>query len=451
LAATALWLGVFGTFAVARHLGFVTARFDLGDMTQALWNTAHGRFLQATNETGETTARLAGHVDPLLAAFTPLWWLWPSPLLLVSIVPIALAAGALPVYWLARKHLASEGAAFAFALVYLTCPLTQWNAIFDFHAVTLAIPLLLFAIWFLDENRLIAFTVAAVLAGATKEEIPAAIGLLGIWYARSHGRKALGAAIFFAGLAATVIDFTVVIPHFAPGGTNPFSSRYGAVGSTPGGILDTAISHPDRILNVALTPHKLGYIVLLLVLFGGLSLASPLLALCALPDIVINILSAEPNQTSLKYQYTAGILPFLLAAAIIGSGRLRPLRERAPSIALVAGLSACILLGPLGLLPETLRVAAPGNLHRQAAAGAVALIPPDAPVSASNRLGGHLSIRREIYLFPIVRNATWVAVDSNDPTSKTVPAFQAGLRQIENAPGWQRVYDRRGVFVYRKK
>ena len=66
---------------------------------------------------------------------------------------------------------------------------------------------------------LVPFAVTAVLAAATKEEIGLAVGCLGIWYAVSHGRRLVGAAIFALGLAATLVDFFLVIPHSA---TNEF-------------------------------------------------------------------------------------------------------------------------------------------------------------------------------------------------------------------------------------
>lgn len=106
--------------------------------------------------------------------------------MLVVVQAAVVSTGALPVYWLARKHLGSGRAAVHFALAYLLFPATQFNT-FDpsssFHAVSLSIPLILFAIWLLDEDRLVPFIVVALLAGATREQIPAAVGCLGIWCA----------------------------------------------------------------------------------------------------------------------------------------------------------------------------------------------------------------------------------------------------------------------------
>ncbi|HEY9458755.1 MAG TPA: DUF2079 domain-containing protein, partial [Gaiella sp.] len=83
-----------------RHRSFETGRFDLGNMVQAVWSTAHGHPLRVTTLTGEQAFRLGAHIDPVLMLFAPLWWLWPSPDLLLVAQAVAIALGALPVYWL---------------------------------------------------------------------------------------------------------------------------------------------------------------------------------------------------------------------------------------------------------------------------------------------------------------------------------------------------------------
>jgi uncharacterized membrane protein len=96
--ATAAFAAGFGALAMLRHRSFETGRFDLGNMVQAVWFTAHGHPLRVTNLNGEQAIRLGAHVDPVLMLFAPLWWLWPSPDLLLVTQAIAIALGALPVY-----------------------------------------------------------------------------------------------------------------------------------------------------------------------------------------------------------------------------------------------------------------------------------------------------------------------------------------------------------------
>ena len=191
-------------------------------MVQAVWSTAHGHPLQITSLRGDQISRLGAHFDPVLAAFAPLWLVWPSPDLLLVSQAIAVSLGALPVYWLARKHIGSERAALGFALAYLIYPPTQWLTLNEFHPVALACPLLLFAFWYLDEDRLVPFAVFGLLAATTKEEIAFVVAGLGLWYAFSRGRRLEGAAIFVAGLAVALIAIEVVIPHFNRAGTSSF-------------------------------------------------------------------------------------------------------------------------------------------------------------------------------------------------------------------------------------
>jgi uncharacterized membrane protein len=136
--------------------------------------------------------------------------------------------------------------------------------------VSLALPLLLYALWWLDEERCVRFAIVAVLAAASNEQIALIVGCLGIWYGLTRKRPALGASLFATGLAIMVIDF-LIVPHFSTSGTNPFAGRYTAVGGTAGGIVKTLLLHPLRGAEVIPTGHKLAYLALLFV---------PLLGLC---------------------------------------------------------------------------------------------------------------------------------------------------------------------------
>ena len=51
-AATLAFAAGFSALAVLQHRAFSTGRFDLGNMTQAIWSTAHGRPLEITDLSG---------------------------------------------------------------------------------------------------------------------------------------------------------------------------------------------------------------------------------------------------------------------------------------------------------------------------------------------------------------------------------------------------------------
>jgi uncharacterized membrane protein len=443
-------LFVFAT--VVHYLVFQEARFDLGNMVQTIWNTLHGHFLGLTAPNGSQGSRLGSHVDPFLVLLAPFFWIWSSPLLLLVLQVLAVTSGALPVFWLARKHLGSSRAAAHFAFAYLLYPATQFNAFTPgdgFHPVSLAVPLVLFAVWFLDEDRLVAFSVVALLACSTKEEIPLAVGCLGIWYAVRKRRWLFGMSVFIAGLGITLFNFLWVIPHFSPGGSTPFAGRYAGVGGTPTGIAHKAVTDPGTLIHAVATGHKAGYLALLLLPSLGLFLLAPLLFLGALPDLAINLLSSNGNQTTLQFQYTAGILPFVVAATIFGAARLKEHRRLDLPLWVLAGAVAVALYSPIYLGASDLR--ALGSPLVAAKEHAVSLVPKGAPVAASNHLAGYLSERRLIYAFPYVGRARWIVMEYKDETYLDDKGYKRIFRRYERSKAWQTVFSSHGIFVLHRR
>ena len=444
----------FGALAVLRHRSFETGRFDLGNMTQAVWATANGDTLAVTNLAGEQTTRLASHFDPILVLLAPLWIVWPSPESLLVAQAIALALGALPVFWLARKHLGSERAGLGFALAYLLFPATQWVALSEFHPVALACPLLLFAFWYLDEDRLLLFAICAALACTTKEEIPLAVAGLGLWYALARRRRIAGVAIAIAGGAIAAFALGVV-EHYNGGG--PFAGRYDEVGGSPTGILKTFVTDPLTILHALFDWQGLAYLLALLVPLAFLPLAAPLALLPSVPDLALNLLSATDTQTSIHFHYVAPLVPGLFAAAIFAAARFeRPIVK--PLVALV--LASNFVLGAIplwGAIPGGEDLQADAALisdHDRTTARALQLIPDDVVVSASNSLGAHLSGRRRFLSFPIRADATWIAVDERSPgyLDRFAPGpYAIAIARLRRDPQWQLVLEADGVLLFRRE
>jgi uncharacterized membrane protein len=448
----------FSALSILRHRAFSTGRFDLGNMVQAVWSTANGHPLQITGLRGDQISRLGAHFDPILAAFAPLWLVWPSPDALLVAQAVAVALGALPVFWLARKHFGSDRAALGFALAYLIYPPTQWLTLNEFHSVALACPLLLFAIWFLDEGRLLPFAACTLVAATTKEEIALVVAGLGIWYALAHGRRWTGAAVAAAGVAVALIAIEVVIPHFNRAGTSSFFTRYSEVGSTPGGIVHTALTDPWKIVTTAATGRGLGYLAQLALPLALLVLLAPLALIAAVPELAVNLLSAATTQTSIRFHYTAGLIPVLIAAAVFGAKRVPP-RIPVATIVVVVALAANYLLGPVPLWryfpggEQHQARAADVSEHDRIAARALRLIPANVVVSATNSLGAHLSARRRVLSFPYLQDAQWVAADETAPgyADRLAPFPTAvQLSWLRRNPEWRLVFERDGILIFQR-
>jgi uncharacterized membrane protein len=459
-AAMAAYATAFAALSVLRHEAFETGRFDLGNMVQAVWSTAHGHLLQVTNLHGAQISRLAAHVDPILVVFAPLWWIWPSPSLLLTSQALAVALGALPLFWLARKHTDSERAALGFSLAYLLFPATEWMTLNEFHPVALACPLLLFAIWYLDENRLLPFALFAALAALTREEVPLVIAGLGIWYAIGRRRWLAGGTIAAAGIAATAIAIQVVIPHFNHGSGSSFYGRYDAVGGSAAGIVRKAFTDPGRLLSVAFDHRGAHYLLDLLLPIAGLALLAPLLLVALVPELALNLLSSVDAQRSIHYHYVAAEIPILFAAAAIGARRLGRWTGAAATVVVLAAIVGNYRLGPIPIwrfVPggQTLQAtSAQVTRHDRIAARELKLIPTGAPVTATNALGAHLSERRRIFSFPYLRGAAWVIVDEQKPSLGDHNDKQGGLKrilQLRRDPRFRLVSAADGVLVFRRR
>ena len=450
----------FAALSALRHEAFITGRFDLGNMVQAVWSTAHGDPLQMTSLQGDQISRLAAHVDPILVLFAPLWWIWPSPHMLLALQAVVIALGAIPVFMLAHKHLGSPRAALGFALAYLLYPATGWLTLNEFHPVALATPLLLFAFWYLDEERLLPFTLFAVAASACKEEIALVVAGFGIWYAIAHRSWVAGTAIALAGVAWAAVAIGVVIPHYNAGAESDFYGRYSEVGGSAGGILRTAVTHPLRIVEAALGERDLHYLLDLVAPLAALSLLAPLVLVAALPELAINLLSSTTTQTSIHFHYTAGLIPPLIIAAIFGAKRLSRWTFPVAAAVVLAALIGNYRLGPI---PGWRHV--PGGQTFQATAGrvtdhdriaqrALRLIPGSDVVSATNTLGAHLSARRRVLSFPYLEDSKWIAADETQPgyADRYAPIPTATqLAALRRSPEWQLVFEEDGILVFRRR
>jgi uncharacterized membrane protein len=440
---------VFAAAASTSYLLYLEPRFDLGNVIQVVWSTAHGDFLQMSDPRGVVISRLGSHFDPFLALLVPLWWIWSSPLVLLGAQAVAVSSGALPVYWLGRKHLNNHGFAAVFAVAYLLYPATQFNAFtpIGVHAVSFSIPLILYAIWFLDEGRLLPFATFGVLAATTKEEIGAAVGCLGLWYAVRHGRRLVGAAIFALGTATSLVCMSVIIPRYSPYGVSPFAGRYENVGGTPGAIAKLLVTDPSAFVHQTATLHKLAFILLMLLPFLGLWALEPLMLVGALPDLAINLLSSKPEQSTVFYQYTAGMIPFIVVASILGAARLR--RRRHAPTALLAVTACLAVVSPLVYSVASIHSRA--DSQTRATRSALKLIPPHAAVSASQTLGAYVSRRRVVAVFPNVSRANWVLVGPMATGEDDPAVFRRALKEVRSSPRWRTLFDSSGISVLERR
>ncbi|MBE3034197.1 MAG: DUF2079 domain-containing protein, partial [Actinobacteria bacterium] len=246
IAGAALFAAIYGLLSWLKYRAYMDARFDLGNMVQAVYNTAHGHFLEIT--TGELKprqmSRLGSHVDPILALFALPWLVWPSPVMLLVLQAVIVATGAWPAYRLGTRVTRDPRAGALLAGAYLLYPALGFLVLNEFHPVALAAPLLLWAFLYLEEDRWLWALPFLVLAAACKETVPLVIGTMGVYFAiRKRSWRPL--ILTAAGAAYFAVAVWVIIPHFN-GDQSAFIARYGDYGQGAGEVVTTAVTHPGQ-------------------------------------------------------------------------------------------------------------------------------------------------------------------------------------------------------------
>src|SRR5204862_8305913 len=122
---------------------------------------------------------------------------------------------------------------------------------------------------------------------------------------------------------------------------------YSEAGGAAARIVKTTFTDPGGIAHAACSGRDLRYLLELVPPRAGLSLLAPLVLLAALPELAINLLSAAPTQTSIHFHYTAGLIPPLFIAAVLGAKRLASWTLPVAVIVVLAALIGNYRLGPI--------------------------------------------------------------------------------------------------------
>ncbi|MCB0023022.1 MAG: DUF2079 domain-containing protein, partial [Caldilinea sp.] len=136
--AVLLYAGYFSYLTLLRYHAFEARALDMGNLNQAIWNTAHGNWFRLTNQEANLTNRLGYHVEPILLPIALLYRLFPAPEFLLVLQATVVALGAVPLFALARRRDLGDWLALVFAVAYLLNPTIQAANWLEFHPVTLA-------------------------------------------------------------------------------------------------------------------------------------------------------------------------------------------------------------------------------------------------------------------------------------------------------------------------
>ncbi len=443
----------FTILSFLRYSNYYTGRFDLGNMAQTVWNTLHGNFFMLTNPNGtDQISRLAFHADFILVLLAPFYLIWEDPRMLLLIQSFVLAGGGIFVYLIADQVLKNKMLALTFALCFFLNPAVEYTNLFDFHGVTLATTFLLGAFYFILKKKWAFMILFLFLAGITKEQVWAINALFGLYLIFISKQKILGSIVTILSISAFFILFWIAIP--ASLGTEHFAVEfYSDYGTSPTSIIKSLFLHPEKVIHTLTLEDRIGYIKQLFMPLGYLSIIALPFLIFTSPDLLINLLSNNPQMHQIYYQYSATITPFIFISAIYAVYFLMKKFPEVPYeaislIILILTLVSGYNYGPLLFAKKPndamLRIKL---ANKEIIDSYISSLPSTSAISATNNLGSHLSHRKQIFVEPYGFNQSdTVMFLMENPNQQEKDNFNS----IVNNPDFSLILENNNFYVFKR-
>lgn len=453
----------FSLTSFLRYDNLYTGKFDLGNMSQTVWNTTQGNIFMLTDPNStHIISRLGVHADFILILLAPFYALWPDPRNLLFVQTLVLASGTFFVYLIAKEVLKNRNLALTFSFLYLINPSIQRSNLYDFHAVVLATTFLLGAYYFLIKKRYWYFLLFAFLAGICKEQVWLIISLFGILLFFKHNKRIEGIMLFVSSITLALYLISSAIPN-ALGSQHFALSYFSEFGDSPLTIIKNILFSPLQTLSTLLLPERINYLKQLFSPLGYLSFFAPLFLIFAIPDLTINLLSNNAQLHQIYYQYTATITPFLFLAAIYGTSLIKKVvmkywKNEAINVIIMIYLVALSVhgayaFGPLpGANEPNLDMITKPIGDGQFIEKALLQIPSEARIAASNNIASHLTNRQYLFILPLgIDQADYIVfyLTPSQP-AESLAIDQDLVKKYKANPNYE-VVTERGILIILKR
>lgn len=454
---------VLSYFSILRHNAFVTS-FDLGNMDQTIWNTLYGHFFTLTTPEGQQS-RFHIHADIILAFLAPLYLIKEDVRMILILQSFAIGLGALPTYLIAHKILKQKVIAFGFVILYFLNFGLQWANLYDFHAVTLALPLLLFCFYFMLEKKWKLFFISAGIAFLTKENVPLIVLVYGFINFFVFKERKIGFITTAISLGYFLGIMFVVIPYFSSLGHHWALAWIQYEGAASSGV--AYVPSYKLLFDRLKEPMTVEYITFILKQIGFLPLLGFPWIILSSPQLLIALLSKQGQMRSIYYHYDVLIVQGLMIAsiygvyyfkAVIGTFMNKTITRFGTYIIVVI---AILLAGrfyyfynPLPLAPACWCYIFQVTDEDRAFDALLQEIPESAVVSASPEIRPHITHREFAYTLPVATDsADFVAIiDQNRMVGNYESKdFELRLIDILNASDAYRLKEQIGHFYLYEK
>jgi uncharacterized membrane protein len=439
----ALWVavvvvaGVSGALSIPRYLRLEPATWDLGIFTEAIRGYSNLK-APIVDIKGPGFNLLGDHFHPLIAVIAPIFRLFPSAITLLVAQAILTSVSVVPVY-IASAETLGIAKARVISLAYgLSWGLAAMNS-YDFHEICLAVPLLAFALSALVRGKITSASLWALPLVLVKEDQGLTVAAIGVVIALTHSsRWRTGVLLAYVGIASSIIEVYILIPHFNAAHTYPYWADSGGLASLGIGL---GVKVPTVILTLLPTAF--------------MALRSPIAAV-AVPGVLLRFASPNNLFWGTGQHYSATIMPIVFLAATDGiyramtgtkSGRLSSLTKSLAVHAPAMMGATCVALAfqsPLTSLwtANSYRI----SERARSADRAMSIIPRGTTVESSLNELAPLAARDDVYWWSD-KAPQWILFDETSPEWKVTPTF---IATRHSDVSYHVVFDGNGIWLFER-
>ncbi len=468
----ALFGALYLTMAIANHYFFRTFTFDYGVFNNDYWNLAHFHLGGDPLYYGGSHAdvnTLKIHFTAILIYLLPFYWLlnWLTgtyTLLILQELIVILAGWA--VYKLIVQK-TQNGWLGVLALLYYFLLQGHYAAFaLDFNEAIVCASLIPLFLYAFETNRLKIAGVMFVLCLFGREDMPLYFIFILLTLILWHRKEMRLVRLCLYGIAISIIYFALVFGIFIPlthsHDNQYYLFEYSALGKTPWTALGSMITDPFHALRLLFVNQtgdisnnwiKAEFYLVFLASGGFFALYRPRYLIWFIPMIAQKMFNDDVIRWGIEAYYSIFIVTLLPISVFLAINDI----YHTSSSRIKSGIAACLLAGMVTYFVENEYVHAinwinteketvfnpkffdvgfnAGQIHRL-----LKEIPPDAAVSASQKLTPQLAQRSRIYQYPYRYDATYIALFSF-PDYYEIPqiSYWDSVSRILYSPEWNMV------------
>lgn len=312
------WALAVGLIQWLKYQAFAYNGLDLGIYSQVVWSLANGQgFASSIHD----PTYLGDHVELWLAPLAIIYKLWSHPLTLLWAQTLVLASAVWPLARLVARRFGRRPALIA-AILWCLHPLLYNAALYEFHGLVLALPLLMWSIVWYEERRYRWWLVTLIGLLFVREDVPLLVAGWALYSALDRRNwvwwlvpGALGLASFFG--------FQWLIQAASPAESYKYLAFYAWLGHTPADMATFPFRHPLIFIGHVFSIQNWQTVISFLMPFGFLPLFG-LRRLWPVALIAIQLLLLGARTDSIiRLHYVIPYLPFLVWATLDGLVGLR--------------------------------------------------------------------------------------------------------------------------------